>query len=152
MFLALLGIRVYTLIEGIWAPTNCQNFYYKNTSLTCMFCYWNPPCTVTQLTLQFSPLLHPKLRHPRRPRGGQSGREKRRDESFKARAEKPLGTDSHRNISKKKLYMKLVLCCRITRCCNKCRNEAPKMSNNWPKVRKKPKRSRQKSVNKIKRR
>ena len=36
-----------------------------------------------------------------------------------------------------KLYIKLVLCCRITRWCNKCRNEAPKMSNSWPKVRKK---------------
>ena len=32
--------------------------------------------------------------HPRRPRGGQSGREKRCDESFQAQAEKPLGTDS----------------------------------------------------------
>ena len=36
----------------------------------------------------------------RRPRGGQSGLEKRRDESFQAQAEKPLGTDSHRTISK----------------------------------------------------
>ena len=32
--------------------------------------------------------------HPRRPRGSQSGREKRRDESFQVRAEEPLGTDS----------------------------------------------------------
>ena len=39
--------------------------------------------------------------HPRRPRGGQSGRKKRRDESFQAQAEKPLGTDSHRIISKR---------------------------------------------------
>ena len=39
--------------------------------------------------------------HPRRPRGGQSGREKRRDKSFQAQAEKPLGTDSHRTISKR---------------------------------------------------
>ena len=38
--------------------------------------------------------------HPRRPRGSQSGREKRRDESFQVRAEEPLGTDSHRTISK----------------------------------------------------
>ena len=37
--------------------------------------------------------------HPRRPRGSQSGRVKRRDESFQAWAEKPLGTDSNRNIS-----------------------------------------------------
>ena len=36
-----------------------------------------------------------------------------------------------------KLYIKLVLCCQITRWCNKCRNEAPKMSSSWPKVRKK---------------
>ena len=41
------------------------------------------------------------LSHPRRPRGGQSGREKRRDKSFQAQAEKPLGTDSHRTISKR---------------------------------------------------
>ena len=34
----------------------------------------------------------------RRPRGGQSGLEKRR-ESFQAQAEKPLGTNSHRAIS-----------------------------------------------------
>ena len=40
------------------------------------------------------------LNHPRRPRGGRSGRAKRRDESFQALAEKPLGTDSHRTISK----------------------------------------------------
>ena len=44
-------------------------------------------------------------RHPRRPRGGQSGQEKRRDEIVQAQAEKsaekPLGTDSHRAISKR---------------------------------------------------
>ena len=34
------------------------------------------------------------MTHPRRPRGGQSGREKRRDESFQVRAKEPLGTDS----------------------------------------------------------
>ena len=38
--------------------------------------------------------------HPRRPRGGQSGREKRRDKSFQAQAEKSQGTDSYRTISK----------------------------------------------------
>ena len=31
---------------------------------------------------------------PRRPRGGQSGREKRRGKRFQAQAEKPLGTDT----------------------------------------------------------
>ena len=41
-----------------------------------------------------------RLPHPRRPRGGQSGREKRRDESFQVRAKEPLGTDSHRTMSK----------------------------------------------------
>ena len=39
--------------------------------------------------------------HPRKPRGSQSGRVKRRDESFQAWAEEPLGTDSHRTISKR---------------------------------------------------
>ena len=38
--------------------------------------------------------------HSRRPRGNQSGREKRRDESFQVRAKEPLVTDSHRTISK----------------------------------------------------
>ena len=40
------------------------------------------------------------LVHPRRPRGSQPGREKRRDESFQVRVKEPLGTDSHRTISK----------------------------------------------------
>ena len=39
--------------------------------------------------------------HPRRPRGSQSSREERRDESFQAQAEEPLGTDSLRTISKR---------------------------------------------------
>ena len=38
---------------------------------------------------------------PRRPRGSQLGREKRRDESFLPRVEDPLGTDSHLTISKR---------------------------------------------------
>ena len=47
--------------------------------------------------------LHATLqpRHPRRPRGSQSSREKRRDKSFQAQAEELLGTDSHRTISKR---------------------------------------------------
>ena len=46
-------------------------------------------------------LLKMGFLHPRRPRGSQSGQEKRRDESFQARAEVPLGTDSHGTISKR---------------------------------------------------
>ena len=42
-----------------------------------------------------------RILHPRRPRGGQSGREKRRDKRFQEQAKKPLGTDSHRTISKR---------------------------------------------------
>ena len=47
--------------------------------------------------------IHKKQRrsHPRRPRGSESGRVKTRDESFQAWAEEPLGTDCHRNISKR---------------------------------------------------
>ena len=41
------------------------------------------------------------LLHPWRPRGCQSGWEKRRDKRFQAQAEKPLGSDSHRTISKR---------------------------------------------------
>ena len=47
--------------------------------------------------------------HPRRPSGSQSGREKRRDESFQARAKEPLGTDSHRTISKKSSGCRLLI-------------------------------------------
>ena len=47
--------------------------------------------------------------HPRRPRDGRSGREKRRDESYQAQAEKPLGTDSHRTISKQSSECRLLI-------------------------------------------
>ena len=47
--------------------------------------------------------------HPRRPRGSQSGREKRRDESFQVRAKEPLGTDSHRTISKNSSRCRLLI-------------------------------------------
>ena len=47
--------------------------------------------------------------HPRRPRGSQSGREKRRDESFQVSAEEPLGTDSHRTISKNSSGCRLLI-------------------------------------------
>ena len=51
---------------------------------------------------RFTPWHYGRLAtHPRRPRGGQSDRVKRRDKSFQAQAGKPLGTDSHRTISKR---------------------------------------------------
>ena len=50
-----------------------------------------------------------RLPHPRRPRGGQSGREKRRDESFQVRAKEPLGTDSHRTMSKNSSGCRLLI-------------------------------------------
>ena len=49
------------------------------------------------------------LIHPRRPTGSQSGREKRRDESFQVRAKEPLGTDSHRTISKNSSRCRLLI-------------------------------------------
>ena len=47
--------------------------------------------------------------HLRRPKGSQSGREKRRDESFQVRAKKPLGTDSYRTISKNSRGCRLLI-------------------------------------------
>ena len=47
--------------------------------------------------------------HPRRPRGSQSGREKRRDESFQVWAKEPLGTNSHRTISKNSCRCRLLI-------------------------------------------
>ena len=49
------------------------------------------------------------LVHPRGPRGSQSGPEKRRDESFQVRAKEPLGTDSHRTISKNSSGRRLLI-------------------------------------------
>ena len=46
-------------------------------------------------------LFHFILSHPRRPRGSQSGREKRHNESFQVLVEEPLRTDSHWSISKR---------------------------------------------------
>ena len=46
------------------------------------------------------PGAHQMSKHPRRPSGSQSGREKRREESFHVRAKEPLGADNHRTISK----------------------------------------------------
>ena len=50
-----------------------------------------------------------RLPHPRRPRGGQSGGQKRRDESFQVRAKEPLGTDSHRTMSKNSSGCRLLI-------------------------------------------
>ena len=47
--------------------------------------------------------------HPRTPRGSQSAREKRRDESFQVWAKEPLGTDSHRTISKNSSGCRLLI-------------------------------------------
>ena len=47
--------------------------------------------------------------HPRRLRGSQSGQEKRREQSFHVRAKEPLGTDSHRTISKTSSRCRLLI-------------------------------------------
>ena len=57
--------------------------------------------TNSNVHFHFNVLLHPRLFHHRRPRGSQSGRANSRDESFQAWAEEPLGTHSHRTISKR---------------------------------------------------
>ena len=44
-----------------------------------------------------------------RPRGSQSGPEKRRNESFQVRAKEPLGTDSHWTISKNSSRSRLLI-------------------------------------------
>ena len=47
--------------------------------------------------------------HPRRPRGSQSGQEKRRHESFQVGTKEPLGTHSHRTISKHSSWCRLLI-------------------------------------------
>ena len=62
---------------------------------------WSWRLSLQYISIYILLWLYLTIHHPRRPRGSQSGREKRRDESFQARAEEPLGTDSHRTISKR---------------------------------------------------
>ena len=61
--------------------------------------YW-PPAEKSKCMELVTSMYH-LMYLPRRPRGSESGREKRRDESFQLRAKEPLGTDSRRTISKK---------------------------------------------------
>ena len=72
--------------------------------LTFLLSYFEKIAHVSGVSVCISVALWPSLRcsrpHPRRPRGSQSGREKRQDESCQVRAKKPLGTDPHRTISK----------------------------------------------------
>ena len=73
------------------------------------FTLWHYGCLATQLG-RFNLQHYGRLAtHPRRPRGGQSGREKRCDKSFQAQAEKSLGTDSHRTISKRSSDCRLLI-------------------------------------------
>ena len=54
-------------------------------------------------------IIPPQLPHPRGPRSSQSGREKMRNESLQVRAKEPLGTDSHRLISKNSSKCRLLI-------------------------------------------
>ena len=68
--------------------------------------------TVIALRVDSHPIITIPLlsqSHPRRPRGSQSVREKRRDESFQVRAKEPLGTDFHRTISKNSSRCRLLI-------------------------------------------
>ena len=71
-----------------WVPSLVKGYPFEK----CLKCTSLTPNNVKGLLIE--------QYHPRRPRGSQSRREKRRDESFEAQAEEPLGTDSHRTISK----------------------------------------------------
>ena len=72
---------------------------FSPSLLHCSFNLW--------FTTTFS--LFPPTPHPRRPRGSQSGREKGRDKSFQIQAKEPLGTDSHRTISKNSSGCRLLI-------------------------------------------
>jgi len=83
---------------GVMWPILCQ---VRNTALKIRFIYqrWKSWKNKEWVRIFFDFKLW--TAHPRRPRGSQSGREKRRDESFQTQAEGPLGTDCHRTISKR---------------------------------------------------
>ena len=77
-----------------WKRSNSESLFTFYASLTC-------PYRKSSHGIKYHLWLRLVTFHPRRPRGSQSGREKRRDKSFQAQPEKPLGTDSHRTISKR---------------------------------------------------
>ena len=68
-----------------------------------------PSVDLSQVNKPASAATKQVFSHPRRPRGSQSGREERRDESFQVRAKEPLGTDSHRTISKNSSGCRLLI-------------------------------------------
>ena len=57
----------------------------------------------------FDSFLSRDVYNPRRARGSQSGREKRRDESFQIREKELLGTESPRTISKNSSAFRLLI-------------------------------------------
>ena len=57
----------------------------------------------------FDSFLSRDVYNPRRARGSQSGREKRRDESFQIREKELLGTESPRAISKNSSGFRLLI-------------------------------------------
>ena len=60
--------------------------------------FWNSVSMLNYKKIETSTSL--RKRYPRRPRGSQSGREKRWDERFQVGAKESLGTDSHPTISR----------------------------------------------------
>ena len=102
-----MDIRAYVAKRQVPRPGKCFSLEYSFVRETVT--WENSKYLVTlPLVSPLNKLVKWSLRnerrnstHPRRPRGSQSGREKRLDESFQAQAEKPLGTDSHRTISKR---------------------------------------------------
>ena len=84
-----IAIPSYAIVIIVYVMITTFTEVTSNTATATVFL----PILASLVSLSFSLF--------RRPRGGQSGREKRRDKSFQAQAEKPLGTDSHRTISKR---------------------------------------------------
>ena len=77
--------------------TNCRNPFYHPFKRPTMFIHED----MHWVKCLWKSWVMNKTSHPRRPRGGQSGLGIMCDESFQAHAEKPLGTDYHRTISKR---------------------------------------------------
>ena len=93
LFVRLLLSSSYAIVHFLFAPSLC----FK-ARLSAKPVKWK----------LFFILMQIKL-HPRRPRGSQSGWEKGRDESFQVRAKEPLGTDSHRAVSKNSSGCRLLI-------------------------------------------
>ena len=95
--------------ESVGYHTDDGNIFHNaDNPDTAIITEGRKPCE-QHTTARLALLSEHRSAHPRRPRGSQSSREKRWDESFQVRAEEPQGTYSHKTISKNSTGCRLLI-------------------------------------------